>query len=386
MSTTDGFLGYRRVGRGVGIRNYTVLACISPCAEGWVRRLRLEPHERVLPSRGACTFDQRFLRDLCQLLLNPNVGAVLTLSMGCDSVGVAQLTEALVHAGMPHEHIVLADFEEPEDFLAAARPRLDDLRARSVSAPELCPLPDLFLGAKCGGSDYSNGLFSNPLVHDVFDLLIAAGARCLVSEVAEYTGLEDQIRSQFTSLTEAARFEADMQKRISQLHRRGAARSQMVEGNRKGGLTTIEEKALGSAAKFAGLPITGCLAIEPEYERPRPGQHGLFLQLGSHQEPEVFTEMALAGCVGALFTTGRGGGFTHPLVPLLVSSASHSKAIVRSRLTDIHLPTWTTRGERKRLAENYLQKILDWASGAESAVERESLFTFSWPERSKDNE
>ena len=384
MSITDGFLGYRRAGRGVGIRNHTLVACISPCAEGWVRRLHLEPYDRVLPSRGACTFDQRFLNDLGQLLLNLNVGAVLTLSMGCDSVGVAQLTEALVRAGMPHEHLVLADFEGPEEFFAAARPHLDDLRARSASPREPCPLSDLFLGAKCGGSDYSNGIFSNPLVHDVFALLIAAGARCVVSEVAEYIGLENQIRAQFTSPIEATRFDADIQQRIGRLRRQGAARSQMVEGNRAGGLTTIEEKALGSAAKFAGLPITACLATEPEYESPHPGQRALFLQLGSHQEPEVFTEMASAGCVGALFTTGRGGGFTHPLVPLLVSSASRSKPIVRSDLTDFHVPAWTTPGERKRLAQEYLQKILDWASGAESAVERESLFSFAWPQRSED--
>lgn len=379
MLSIDGFLGFKRQDRGVGIRNYTVIVCISPCAEGWSNRLKLQSDETTLPSRGSCTFDAQYIDDIGKILLNPNVGAVLCLSMGCDSIGYSTVESSLNIHNIPNRAIELSSFTSVDDFVKKTQIILKQLCIEKKVERQLCPWSSLFIGAKCGGSDYSNGLFSNPLVNDIFSTLLPRGASCLVSEVAEYIGMEDIIADQFINPKDGIFFKEYVQNCLSSLMLYGEAKTQMVKGNVDGGLTTIEEKALSSASKFIKLPVTGYLETNPIYRSPKENESGLFIQLGTHQEPGVFTEMAAVGCVGALFTTGVGGGFTHPIIPLFVISASDKTKITQSYLTDFKITPWKNTEEKNITLMNFSKNFSKWVSGTESSVETERLFSFAWP-------
>jgi len=177
-----------------------------------------------------------------------------------------------------------------------------------------CPVSALVLGMKCGSSDTTSGLIPNPAIGIASDLLVSHGGVSILGEVTEIIGAEHILAKHALNELVAKRiFEV-----VNRMENRAKSMGcdirggQPTGGNIKGGLTTIEEKSLGSIAKAGTSPI--CAVYE---YGERPDVKGLVLMDSPGREPEILTGLASAGCNIIAFSTGRGAPQGFPFVPVL---------------------------------------------------------------------
>lgn len=381
MSTFDSFLGFDRrdLSRGVGIRNLILVVQLTPCVRSWIDPSALKRGERLITSDSSCTYSADRLSQIRLLLINPNVGGVVFVGMGCGSVGVDELFDGLRASKVPIEALDVSNFGGVNEFRYELRRSLERISTLCRLSRTLVPVSELMIASKCGGSDYSNGLTSNKVIAQIFKRLTSQGSICLVGEAAELIGIHDDIECRIIDNECRDQFNQFIDFAIAKLKRSGAARTQMVRGNVEGGLFTVEEKARSSAAKFDGLAFKKVIGTRETLTNTKVQEGGgLVLQLGDHQEPKVMTEFAFAGAVGVLFATGRGGGFCHPVVPSFVISSSRHNRLVCSQLVDLLLDKKTEIPISDFELDEVFKMFLKWLSGHESGVEHERLFSFDW--------
>lgn len=314
------FLGYRRADGQVGTRNYVgvlaTVACANEVALGIANQVR--GTMAFTHQQGCCQTPPdlaRVTRTLSGLGCNPNLAAVILVSLGCEGTDVAAVAEAIRATGKPVEVLPIQETGGLANTLAKGTLIAQKLvMEASRIERELCPDSALVLGLKCGSSDTTSGLAPNPALGLAVERLAAAGGTAVMGEVTEFIGAEHILAAQ-------AKDEATG-RRILELVERMENRAKAVgvdmrggqptPGNIKGGLTTIEEKSLGAIAK-AGRAI-----VQDVYEYgERPQVKGLVVMDSPGREPELLTGMAAAGCNVIVFTTGRGAPQGFPFVPVL---------------------------------------------------------------------
>ena len=314
------FEGYRRDDGMVGTRNYvgilSTVVCANEVAENIARDV--EGTSCFTHHQGCCQtpIDISRVNDtLIGLGRNPNLAAVLLVSLGCESTDVQGVAKAIMETGKRVETIVIQDIggaarSAAEGILLAQDMVMNASRLKRSA----CPISDLVLGLKCGSSDTTSGLAPNPALGIASDQLVEAGGTSVLGEVTEFIGAEhllakhaenDAIGRQILDLVER------MERRAKSVgvDIRGG---QPTGGNIKGGLTTIEEKSLGAIAKG------GNATIRAVYEYGvAPKTHGLVVMDSPGREPEILTGLAAAGCNMIAFTTGRGAPQGFPFVPVV---------------------------------------------------------------------
>lgn len=314
------FFGYRREDGAVGTRNYigvlSTVICANEVAENISRQVT--GTTAFLHHQGCCQtpVDIGRVNDaLTGLGKNPNLAAVLLVSLGCESTDIKQVADAIAETGKRVETIAI------QEVGGAARAAAQGiLLAQSMVAQaseqrrEAFPLSELVLGLKCGSSDTTSGLSSNPAVGVLSDLIVEAGGTSILGEVTEFIGAE-HLLAKHGKDEETGRKIVDlvnkMENRAMQMgfDIRGG---QPTGGNIKGGLTTIEEKSLGAIAKAGEAPI------QAVYEYGvRPDVKGLVVMDSPGREPEILTGLAAAGANVIAFTTGRGAPQGFPFVPVI---------------------------------------------------------------------
>lgn len=314
------FLGFRRSDGGVGTRNYvgvlSTVVCANEVAEDIARQV--DGAVSFTHHQGCCQTPldiKRVNEVLIGLGRNPNLAAVLLVSLGCESTAIAEVTAGIRAAGKRVEVIGL------QETGGAARTRAegvlivqDMVAEASKLKPEACGPSDLVIGMKCGSSDTTQGLSATPAIGVASDLMVAAGSTTVLGEVTEFIGAEHivarhaagpEIGAQILALVDR------MEKRAKAVgcDMRGG---QPTGGNIKGGLTTIEEKSLGAIAKGGTAPIRAVY----EYG-VRPTVKGLVVMDSPGREPEILTGLAAAGCNVIVFATGRGAPQGFPFVPVI---------------------------------------------------------------------
>ena len=314
------FLGYRRPNGSVGTRNYVGIISAVTCANDvslWISE-RVQGSAPFLHGQG-CAGTQPDLeqttRTLISLGWNPNLAAVLLVSLGCESVLVDEIAEGIAASGKPVERIVIqklggATTAVKTGVEIAQRLALDASRLNR----ETCPDSDLILGVKCGASDTTQGLIANPVAGAVCDRLIDNGGTCIFGETTEFLGAEHILARRATTPAVGQRIYeivARMEKRATDMgfDMRGG---QPTTGNIAGGLTTIEEKSLGAIAKGGSRPIQDVM----EYG-DRPTGKGLHIVDTPGREPEFLTALAAAQAQVIVFTTGLGAPQGFPFVPVI---------------------------------------------------------------------
>lgn len=314
------FLGYRRGNGQVGTRNYVgilaTVACANEVALGIAAQVR--GTMAFTHQQGCCQTPPdlaRVTRTLAGLGCNPNLAAVILVSLGCEGTDVASVAEAIAATGKPVEILAIQESGGlaktlSKGTLMAQKLVMDASRA----SREPCDDSDLIVGLKCGSSDTTSGLAPNPALGLVVERLTAAGGTAVMGEVTEFIGAEHILAAQAKDEATGQRI-LDLVKRMEDrakavgVDMRGG---QPTPGNIKGGLTTIEEKSLGAIAK-AGRAI-----VQDVYEYgERPKVKGLVVMDSPGREPELLTGMAAAGCNVIVFTTGRGAPQGFPFVPVL---------------------------------------------------------------------
>jgi (2R)-sulfolactate sulfo-lyase subunit beta len=193
---------------------------------------------------------------------------------------------------------------------------------------------EIWVSTKCGESDTTSGLASNPTVGRVFDRLEANGNTLIFGETTEVTGAEDVIMEQCATPEIAAAFKAAFDDYQDLVKSQGVSLmgSQPTEGNIRGGLSTIEEKALGNIEKMGRCTVAGFLDQAEEPKGP-----GLYFMDSSSAAAEMVTLCCAAGAAVHLFTTGQGNIIGNPVLPVVKMSANPLTVETMSEHIDVDL-------------------------------------------------
>jgi len=318
------FKGYRRANGSVGVRNHVGIISTVACANdvaGWIGS-RVPGTVPFVHQQGCGNPGPDFAmvhRMLGSLGANPNLGAVLLVSLGCEGP-VDDIQQAIAKTGKRVERVVIQEIGgATKAFNEGARLAREMLGDISGLQREDIDESELVIGVKCGASDTTQGIGANPAVGAMCDMVVKAGGTCVFGETPEMLGTEHILAKRAKDeKTGKSIYEIveGVEKRAAILgvDIRGANPSR---GNIAGGLTTIEEKSLGAIVKGGTTTIQAVL--EPgEY----PKGKGLYILDGPGQEPKAVTALAAAGAQIIMFATGIGAPQGFPFVPVIKVTAN----------------------------------------------------------------
>ncbi|QTN25819.1 galactarate dehydratase [Rhizobacter sp. AJA081-3] len=394
------FQGYRNADGSVGTRNLlaitTTVQCVAGVVEHAVRRIRTEllpsyPHvddvvglEHSYGCGVAIDAPDAVIpiRTLRHISLNPNFGGeVMVVSLGCEKLqperllppGSFAIGEAATQPAL--DVVCLQDdahvgFESMIDsILRQARVHLERLDARRR---ETVPASELVVGVQCGGSDAFSGVTANPAVGFASDLLVRAGATVMFSEVTEVRDAIDQLTARAATPEVAQAMVREMAWYDAYLQRGQVDRSaNTTPGNKKGGLSNIVEKAMGSIVKSGSAPISGVLAPG---DKLAPGQRGLIYAATPASDFICGTLQLAAGMNLHVFTTGRGTPYGLAECPVLKVATRSELARRWHDLMDLDAGRIAT-GEKsiEEMGWALFHRLLAVASGERTWAERHRL-------------
>ena len=301
----------------MGIRNHVVIIPVddlsNAAAEGVAHLIRgtmTIPHPY-----GRLQFGEDLeltFRTLIGTGRNPNVAAAIVI--GIEPNWTERIVQGIAETGKPVEGFSIERAGDLKTIEAAARRAMEFVQQTSALPREPIEGRELIVSAKCGESDTTLGLASNPAVGRTLDRLIETGAAAIFGETTEVTGAEDIVASQASTPEAAQDFTRVFQDYQEFVAAQGAdlMGSQPTQGNIQGGLSTIEEKALGNIQKMGRSKIQSVL--EPAEEPNGPGLH--FMDTSS-AAAEMVTLCAAAGSAVHFFATGQGNIVGHPIVPVI---------------------------------------------------------------------
>ena len=318
------FMGYRRKNGRVGVRNHVIIlplddlsnsACMAVANNVAGTLPIVHPYGRLQFGED---LDLHF-RTLIGAGSNPNVAAVIVI--GIEQSWTDRIVEGIAKSGKPVFGYGIEQNGDINTIAKASRKAKELVQAATSIQREECPMSELWVSCKCGESDTTSGIASCPTVGNAFDKLWENGNTLLFGETTELTGGEhlvsarcknDEVRKQFHFFFD--RYAALIDKfKTSDL-----SDSQPTKGNIEGGLTTIEEKALGNIQKIGKKCIVeGCLE-----KAHAPTAPGLWFMDSSSAAAEMITLAAAAGYVVHLFPTGQGNIIGNPIVPVIKLSAN----------------------------------------------------------------
>jgi len=367
------FLGYQRHDGSIGTRNYIGIISTVSCANDvtWWISQKVKGSTLFIHGQG-CAQTQPDLdtitRTLISLGWNPNLAGVLLVSLGCESVSADKIAEGIAKSGKPVEKVVI---QKVGGATSAVERGSKLTQAMLIEASKMkrdeFPDSELVVGVKCGASDTTSGLVSNPVTGATCDLLIDNGGTCIFGETTEFMGAEHILTRRAATPQVAKKIMdivARMEKRVTAMgvDMRGG---QPTRGNIAGGLTTIEEKSLGAIAKGGTKTITDVY----EYGE-RPQGKGLFIVDTPGREPEFLTALTAAGAQVIVFTTGLGAPQGFPFVPVIKVTGN---PITYERLPD-HLDLFVELAGKdisviKQAGQALYKEILAVASGKQTKAE-----------------
>ncbi|WP_242444357.1 galactarate dehydratase [Advenella sp. S44] len=350
------FDGYRNADGTVGTRNILAISATVQCVTGVVEFAVRKIRETLLP-RFPNVDDVVYLehaygcgvaidapnadipiRTLRNLSLNPNFGGqILLVSLGCEKLQPAKMFPAgSIPIAQDDPYLITLQDDENVGFasmieaiMAKAERRLVQLNARKR---EPCPLSALVVGVQCGGSDAFSGVTANPAVGYATDLLVRAGATVMFSEVTEVRDGIAQLTARAATPEIGQALVREMQWYDGYLKQGGADRSANTSpGNKRGGLSNIVEKAMGSIVKSGTAPINGVIA-----PGERVAQKGLNFLATPASDFICGTLQLAAGMNLHVFTTGRGTPYGLAAVPVVKVASRDSLARRWFDLMDIN--------------------------------------------------
>jgi len=366
------FSGYRRKDGRVGVRNeiwiIPTVSCVNRNAELIALNAR-EELKSISAIDGIYEFKHPYgcsqlgidhlntQRILSDLVNHPNAGGVLVIGLGCENNNVEEFKKVL--GDYDPERVKFLVAQEVEDEIKEGIKLIGELvEYASQFKREECPLSDLVVGLKCGGSDGFSGITANPLVGAFSDRLIACGGSTVLTEVPEMFGAE-------TILMDRAKNREVFEKiirLINDFKEYFMSHNQPVyenpsPGNKKGGITTLEEKSLGCTQKGGTSQVVDVLDYGDVVK-----ERGLNLLSGPGNDMVASTVLAAAGCQIILFTTGRGTplGTAVPTVKISTNSEIFKK---KTHWMDFDAGRLLKGETMEKLVEELLEYVIKVASG-----------------------
>lgn len=373
------FNGYRRKNGEVGIRNeiwiVPTVGCVNGIAEKLAKMLEEETRLEGIDAIHAWHHNygcsqlsgdhentRKVLRDI---VLHPNAGAVLVLSLGCEN-NQPDLFEEL-----------LGDYDKDRiKFLVTQKVKGDEIEEGMNILRSLydiakndkrtkCPLSELRVGLKCGGSDGLSGITANPLVGEFSDFLVAQGGTSILTEVPEMFGAETILMNRCKN---EELFEQTV-KLINDFKEYFLSHGEPVgenpsPGNKAGGISTLEDKALGCTQKCGRAPVSGVLGYGDRLQ-----VKGLNLLSAPGNDLVAATALAAAGCQIVLFTTGRGTPFG-TFIPTMKISTNSNLFNNKPNWIDFNAGELVDGTGMETLLRKFINKIISVANGEQTCNEK----------------
>ena len=324
---------------------------------------------RFLLHEGGCGGTREDSNNLCGLIAgyinHPNVAGATVLSLGCQNAQIDILREqiSIRNPNFDKPLVILEQQRSGSEFAMlseAIRRTFDGLAEANRAVRTPAALSNLCVGLKCGGSDGFSGLSANPSVGHASDLLVALGARTILSEFPELCGVEQDLINRATTAEVAQRFTELMQDYASRARAvRASFDMNPSPGNMRDGLLTDAMKSAGAAKKGGTSPVTAALDY-PEYSK----QPGLNLQCTPGNDVECVTAQVGAGASVVLFTTGLGTPTGNPITPVVKLSTNTPLAQRMPDIIDIDTGLIISGlSDIERMGESVLDLVIQVASG-----------------------
>ena len=326
MSSNRTFLGYRRENGRVGIRNHVVILPLDDISNAAceavgnnIKGTLAIPHPYGRLQFGA-DLDLHF-RTLIGTGSNPNVAAVVVI--GIEPGWTERVVDGIAETGKPVAGFAIEQSGDLQTIASASHTAKEFVHWASERQREECDISELWVSVKCGESDTTSGLASNPTVGNAIDKLDPLGVTTCFGETSELTGAEQECGRRAKTPEVGEKFirvwKAYMDEVIEPHKTSDLSESQPTKGNIEGGLTTIEEKAFGNLEKI-GKRTRYIDVLEPA-ETPSAGP-GLYFMDTSSAAAECVTLQAAAGFVVHLFPTGQGNIVGNPIEPVIKLTAN----------------------------------------------------------------
>ena len=364
------FMGFARADGKVGVRNEVwiipTVGCVNNIAtamakaanarvKGSVEEVIAFPHPYGCSQMGD---DQEHTRTILADLVNhPNAGGVLVLGLGCENSNIGELKKYI--GDYDENRVKFLVCQECEDEMEEGAKLLNEL-IDYASAFEREPISasKLIVGMKCGGSDGFSGITANPLVGRFSDLLIGKGGTTILTEVPEMFGAETLLMNRCANrelFDETVSLINDFKQYFKDNHQ--TIYENPSPGNKKGGISTLEDKSLGCTQKSGSAPVCGVLSYGECVKTS-----GLNLLSAPGNDLVAATALAASGAHIVLFTTGRGTPFASP-VPTVKISSNSTLAGKKKNWIDFNCGALVDGGSIPEMGESLFDYVLEVASG-----------------------
>lgn len=358
------FMGYVRSNGDVGIRNEIWIINTVGCVNKIAEKLAAKTGAYAFVHPFGCSQlgdDQALTQKILRGLVNhPNAAGVLVLGLGCENNNI-ELFKTVLGEYDP-QRVRFMNCQDENDEIAAGVKIIEDLKAYAAQfKPQPVPVSKLRVGLKCGGSDGYSGITGNPLVGRFSDKLISMGGSCVLTEVPEMFGAEHLLmqraesREIFDKTVDLINDFKDYYTRHNQVVYENPS-----PGNKKGGITTLEEKSLGCVQKGGKAPVVDVLDYGDILSK-----NGLSLLNGPGNDIVAITNLTAAGAHIILFTTGRGTPLGAP-VPTVKVATNHDLAVRKSDWIDFDSSPVL---EGVDLDEDFFNYVIEVASGKQTKNE-----------------
>lgn len=336
-------LGYRRENGRLGIRNHVLILPLDAVSYPVCRAVAnniagtvaiYHPYGRM---QFGADLDLHF-RTLIGTGRNPNVAAVIVV--GIEPNWTKKIADGIAETGKPVAYFWTDGYGDLKVTEMASRKAHEFVQYASSLEKVEAELKDLVIGLKCGESDTTSGLAGNPSAGVATDRLVEMGATLMFGETPELTGAEHIVAQHFATPELGDQFLKIHRDYVEMIKSKGVdiLGSQPNQGNIAGGISTIEEKALGNVPKIGKSPIIGVLDTCEEPTKP-----GLYFMNTSSAASDLLTAMTAAGAVFTLFITGKGNNVGNAIDPVIKICANPKTCRLVPEHIDVDLSGVITR-------------------------------------------
>ena len=374
--------GYRRKNGMVGFRNHLLVLSTAVCANQIVENIGAKYKDVIAISNpSGCVIlpneVERIKTILLGLARNPNVGAVVFVGLGCENIEAEWLYKQIkdekpaTFIREQTEGSSIKAAEKLEEQILAVRELLAGMQRQEVS------LSDIRLATKCGGSDWTTAVVSNPSIGIASDYVVKNGGISMIGETVGWFGGEGVLVGQARNEEVANK----INKLLGDMYHRALAVGRRIEegnptpGNKDGGISTLTEKALGNVKKGGTAPIEGVLAVgEP------PKSKGFYVADNPGLDPISLLGLTCSSANIILFSTGRGTPTGTPIAPSIKLTGSPDAMKVFGTHMDVDL-TGVISGELslKEAGLSLFNEIIEVANGKQTIAERLGHREYAFP-------
>jgi len=372
VTRKETFMGYVRENGEVGIRNEIWVVNTVGCVNGVSNAIVAKANElygdkvdgiyNFVHPYGCSQLGEdheNTQKLLAGMVRHPNAAGVLVLSLGCENNNLGEFTKVLQKDGYDTKRVKFLVIQESKDEIAEAMEKIGELvEYAQTFKREECPASKLVIGLKCGGSDGLSGITANPLVGRISDIMVANGGKTVLSEVPEMFGAETMLMARCVN-EELFHKTVDLVNNFKEYY---ISHGEPVgenpsPGNKKGGLTTNEDKSLGCTQKGGTSNVEDVLLYGEKVKK-----QGLSLLQGPGNDIVAISGMMASGCHLVLFTTGRGTpvGSAVPTVKISTNTPLYEN---HPKWIDWNAGRLVEDKQMDEYSEEFFKYILDVASG-----------------------